>query len=84
MIVVGYFVPGEGWYATDAPDRATEQEIEAAILANISEDAYSPYGATLDIRWESSDGREGRLSHTIEPDVDAVMRRLGVEPRERG
>jgi hypothetical protein len=83
-MVIGFFIPGEGWYAADAPDRATDDEIEGAILASISTDAYAPYGATLDIRWESSDGRSGRLEHTIEPDVDAIMQRLGIEPRSRG
>jgi hypothetical protein len=84
MIVVGYFIQGDGWYAADAPDGATEDEIEASILADINDDAYSPYGATLEIRWESSDGRSGRLEHTIEPDVDCIMQRLGIEPRNRG
>jgi hypothetical protein len=79
MMVVGYLIPGEGWYATDAPDGATDEEIEASILADINQDAYSPYGATLDIRWESSDGRSGRLEHTIEPDVDELMRRRGID-----
>jgi hypothetical protein len=84
MMVIGYPIQGDGWYAMDAPDGATDDEIEASIIADISQDAYSPYGATLEIRWESSDGRSGRLEHTIEPDVDAIMQRLGIETRNRG
>jgi hypothetical protein len=79
MTGVGYLIPGEGWYVTEAPDGASDEDVEGAILASISDDAYLPYGATLDIRWEATDGRSGRLEHTIEPDVDAIMSHLGID-----
>jgi hypothetical protein len=76
---VEYLIQNEQWYYTEAPDGATDEQVEDAILADISDDAYLPDGATLDIRWETEDGREGRMEHTIAPDVDALMRRRGID-----
>jgi hypothetical protein len=79
MVGIGYCIPGEGWFVAEAPEGATDEQVEDAILASISDDAYLPEGATLAIRWETSDGREGRLTHTIEPDVDELMRLRGID-----
>jgi hypothetical protein len=76
---VEYTIINEGCYDIEVADGATDEQIEDVILADISEDAYLPDGATLDIRWESSDGREGRMTHTIEPDVDELMRLRGID-----
>jgi hypothetical protein len=65
-MVIGYRLPCEGWYAAYAPEGASERRIQEAIVADISTDAY-PYGASLDILWQSSDGREGWLRHMIAP-----------------
>jgi hypothetical protein len=76
---VEYLIQNEQWYYTEAPDGATDDEVEDAILADISDEAYLPEGATLDICWETEDGRQGRMEHTIAPDVDALMRRQGLD-----
>jgi hypothetical protein len=66
MMVIGYRVPCEGWYAVYAPEGATERQIHEVILDDIVEEAYW-HGATLEILWQASDGREGWLIHTIQP-----------------
>jgi hypothetical protein len=76
---IEYLIENEQWYTTEAPDGTTVEQIENAILADIREDAYLPEGATLDIQWESADGRQGRMEHTIAPDVDELMRRRGLD-----
>jgi hypothetical protein len=76
---IEYLIENEQWYTVDVPDTATDEQIEDAILADIHDDAYLPEGATLDIKWEAADGREGRMTHTIAPDADGIMRRLGID-----
>jgi hypothetical protein len=76
---VEYIIINEACYDIEVPEGATDEEIQRAILDDINDDAYLPEGANLDIRWDAEDGRSGRLTHTIEPDVDAIMKNNGLD-----
>jgi hypothetical protein len=79
---VEYFIVNEGCYDIEVPDGATDEEIKGAILADICEDKYLPEGANLEIHWDAEDGRSGRLTHTIDPDVDAILRNSALDECE--
>jgi hypothetical protein len=78
-VEVEYFIVNDGCYDIVVPDGATDEEIKRAVLDDIREEKYLPEGANLEIEWEASDGRSGRLNHNIYPDVDEILRNNALD-----
>jgi hypothetical protein len=62
MVGIGYLIPGEGWFVAEAPEGATDEQVEDCILADIVKYVYlPPDGDAVEVRWKTSDGRDGRM-----------------------